>query len=77
MEPCDCTIQETDTNLSLLPVEVSIMEPCDCTEWLCFFQHVLADIWVARMSDLGVNDQQYFCRTHIGHLLNVGDTVLG
>ncbi|KAL3891578.1 hypothetical protein ACJMK2_003834 [Sinanodonta woodiana] len=40
-------------------------------------KHVLADLWVARMSDLGVNDQQYFCRTHLGHLLNAGDTVLG
>ncbi|XP_060582712.1 60S ribosomal export protein NMD3-like [Ruditapes philippinarum] len=40
-------------------------------------KHVLADVWVSRMSDLGVNDQQYFCRTHIGHLLNTGDTVLG
>ncbi|XP_053382843.1 60S ribosomal export protein NMD3-like isoform X5 [Mercenaria mercenaria] len=40
-------------------------------------RHVLADVWVSRMSDLGVNDQQYFCRTHIGHLLNAGDTVLG
>ncbi|WAR17106.1 NMD3-like protein [Mya arenaria] len=40
-------------------------------------KHVLADLWVSRMSDLGVNDQQFFCKTHIGHLLNVGDTVLG
>lgn len=40
-------------------------------------KHVLADVWVSRMSDLGVNDQQYFCRTHLGHLLSVGDTVLG
>lgn len=40
-------------------------------------QHILADVWVSKMSDLGVNDQQYFCRTHIGHLINTGDTVLG
>lgn len=40
-------------------------------------KHVLADVWVARMSDLGTNDQQFFCRTHIGHLLKPGDTVLG
>lgn len=40
-------------------------------------KHVLADLWVAKMSDLGVNDQQYFCKTHLGHLLNPGDTVLG
>ncbi|XP_071115506.1 60S ribosomal export protein NMD3-like [Haliotis cracherodii] len=40
-------------------------------------KHVLADLWVARMSDLGVNDQQYHCRTHLGHLLKVGDSVMG
>nr|KAG5690511.1 hypothetical protein BaRGS_008938 [Batillaria attramentaria] len=40
-------------------------------------QHLLVDVWVARMSDLGVNDQQYHTRSHLGHLLHVGDTVLG
>ena len=41
------------------------------------YQHVLADVWVARMQDLGTNDCQYHCRTHLGHLLKTGDTVLG
>nr|KAG5697626.1 hypothetical protein BaRGS_011175 [Batillaria attramentaria] len=40
-------------------------------------KHLLVDVWVARMSDLGVNDQQYHTRSHLGHLLHVGDTVLG
>lgn len=40
-------------------------------------KHVLAYVWVMRMSDMGVSDQQYFCRTHLGHLLSAGDTVLG
>jgi len=40
-------------------------------------KHVLADAWVARMQDLGVNDCQYHCRTHLGHLLKTGDTALG
>ena len=44
---------------------------------LTYFQHVLADAWVARMQDLGVNDTQYHCRTHLGHLLKTGDTALG
>ncbi|GFR91110.1 60S ribosomal export protein NMD3 [Elysia marginata] len=39
--------------------------------------HGLADVYVARMSDLGVNDQQFHCRTHLGYLLRTGDTVLG
>lgn len=41
------------------------------------YQHVLADVWVARMQDLGTNDCQYHCRTHLGHLLKTGDAVLG
>ena len=44
---------------------------------LTYFQHVLADAWVGRMQDLGVNDTQYHCRTHLGHLLKTGDTALG
>lgn len=40
-------------------------------------KHLLVDVWVARMSDLGVNDQQFHTRSHLGHLLRVGDTVLG
>ncbi|KAI8764615.1 ribosome-binding protein [Biomphalaria glabrata] len=40
-------------------------------------KHALADVYVARMSDLGVNEIQFHCRTHLGHILKVGDTVLG
>eukprot|EP00179_Madagascaria_erythrocladioides_P017368 CAMPEP_0198335952 /NCGR_PEP_ID=MMETSP1450-20131203/20654_1 /TAXON_ID=753684 ORGANISM="Madagascaria erythrocladiodes, Strain CCMP3234" /NCGR_SAMPLE_ID=MMETSP1450 /ASSEMBLY_ACC=CAM_ASM_001115 /LENGTH=753 /DNA_ID=CAMNT_0044040647 /DNA_START=100 /DNA_END=2359 /DNA_ORIENTATION=- len=38
---------------------------------------VLADVEVARGSDLGLNDTTFLTRTHLGHLLKVGDTVLG
>ncbi|XP_013421301.1 60S ribosomal export protein NMD3 [Lingula anatina] len=38
-------------------------------------KHVLADVWVARPSEMG--EKQYFCRTHLGHLLQPGDSVLG
>jgi nonsense-mediated mRNA decay protein 3 len=37
----------------------------------------LAEATVARASDLGVNDNTYFVRTHLGHLLKPGDSVLG
>ncbi|XP_065190431.1 60S ribosomal export protein NMD3-like [Sycon ciliatum] len=37
----------------------------------------LADAWVVRSEELGVSDRQYHCRTHLGHLFNVGDTALG
>ncbi|KAF2219141.1 NMD3 family-domain-containing protein [Elsinoe ampelina] len=38
---------------------------------------VLADCTVARASDLGVNDNTYLCRTHLGSIVNVGDSVMG
>lgn len=37
----------------------------------------LAEATVARSSDLGSNDQTYFCRTHLGGILHVGDVALG
>ncbi|KAL8594969.1 hypothetical protein ACOMHN_038766 [Nucella lapillus] len=40
-------------------------------------KHLLVDVYVARMCDLGVNDQQFHTRSHLGHLLKAGDTVLG
>ncbi|CAH1239124.1 NMD3 [Branchiostoma lanceolatum] len=40
-------------------------------------KHLLADVWVARCSDLGMHDSQYHCRTHLGHLLKAGDLVHG
>jgi len=40
-------------------------------------RHVLADCWVVKSSELGVNDDTIHCRTHLGHLLQPGDAVLG
>lgn len=40
-------------------------------------RNVLADIHVARMSDFGHNDTEYIARSHLGGILNPGDTVLG
>jgi nonsense-mediated mRNA decay protein 3 len=37
----------------------------------------LADVEVARSSDLGTNDQRFMTRTHLGHLLKPGDMVFG
>ncbi|OKL57689.1 60S ribosomal export protein NMD3 [Talaromyces atroroseus] len=37
----------------------------------------LAEITVARASEMGVNDNTYFTRTHLGGVLHVGDSVLG
>jgi nonsense-mediated mRNA decay protein 3 len=40
-------------------------------------KYALADVEVARESDLGVNDETFRCVTHLGNLLSVGDVVLG
>ncbi|KAJ4322746.1 ribosome-binding protein [Neodidymelliopsis sp. IMI 364377] len=40
-------------------------------------RHFLAEATVARASDMGVNDQTYYCRTHLGGILHVGDSVMG
>lgn len=37
----------------------------------------LCEVTVARAADLGVNDTTYFTRTHLGHLLHPGDSVMG
>ncbi|XP_068939618.1 60S ribosomal export protein NMD3 [Petaurus breviceps papuanus] len=39
-------------------------------------KHMLGEVWVQKTSEMNT-DNQYFCRTHLGHLLNPGDLVLG
>ena len=38
---------------------------------------LMVDLEVARSSDLGCNDQTFFLRSHLGHILKPGDLVLG
>ncbi|CAI2180000.1 2642_t:CDS:2 [Funneliformis geosporum] len=40
-------------------------------------KYILADIQVARSSDFGKNDTTFFARSHLGGILNIGDTALG
>ncbi|KAH3674211.1 hypothetical protein WICMUC_003453 [Wickerhamomyces mucosus] len=40
-------------------------------------KHVLADVTVARAADLGVNDKEYYVRSHLGGILHPGDSVMG
>lgn len=40
-------------------------------------KHVLADVWLVRTSELGLNDNMVHSRTHLGHVLKPGDAVLG
>ncbi|GIY94131.1 60S ribosomal export protein NMD3, partial [Caerostris extrusa] len=40
-------------------------------------KHVLSDVWVVRSSELGLTESFMHSRTHLGHLLKPGDSVLG
>lgn len=40
-------------------------------------KHVVSDIWVVRASELGINDNTIHTKTHLGHILKPGDSVLG
>lgn len=40
-------------------------------------KHVVADVWLVKASELGVNENTVHARTHLGHLLKVGDSALG
>ncbi|XP_052740785.1 60S ribosomal export protein NMD3 [Bicyclus anynana] len=40
-------------------------------------KHVLADVWVVKESELGMDVSPVHTRTHLGHILKPGDTVLG
>uniref|UniRef100_A0A1A9X037 60S ribosomal export protein NMD3 n=1 Tax=Glossina brevipalpis TaxID=37001 RepID=A0A1A9X037_9MUSC len=41
------------------------------------FRHVLCDIWLVRASELGINNNTIHTRSHLGHLLKVGDSAMG
>lgn len=45
--------------------------------FILIFQHLLADIWVVKTSELGINDNPVHTRTHLGAILKPGDSVLG
>ncbi|KFM68812.1 60S ribosomal export protein NMD3, partial [Stegodyphus mimosarum] len=40
-------------------------------------KHVLADAWVVRSRELGLTEDFIHTRTHLGHILKPGDSVLG
>ncbi|XP_052862738.1 60S ribosomal export protein NMD3-like [Anopheles cruzii] len=40
-------------------------------------RHTLADVWVVKSSELGVDGSTVHVRSHLGNLLKPGDTVLG
>lgn len=40
-------------------------------------KHVLADCWVTKTSELGINEDTMHCRTFMGAILSIGDPVMG
>ncbi|XP_046962888.1 60S ribosomal export protein NMD3 [Vanessa cardui] len=40
-------------------------------------KHVIADVWVVKASELGLDISPVHTKTHLGHILKPGDTVLG
>lgn len=47
---------------------------CSVCALVFILQHVSADVWVCRANDMSAD--QIHCRTHLGHLLQAGDSVL-
>jgi nonsense-mediated mRNA decay protein 3 len=39
-------------------------------------KHVTADVWLVKAHELGMSEATIHTRTHLGHLLNVGDSVM-
>lgn len=40
-------------------------------------RHALCDVWVVKASELGINDNPVHTKSHLGHLLKVGDYAWG
>ena len=53
------------------------MELADSKDASSSEKFLLADVWVAKVKEVGISDQQIHTKTHLGHLLNPGDTALG
>lgn len=56
--------------VEFIVLEIELLGPTK-SKW------ALAEATVARASDLGVNDKQYYVRTHLGNLLQPGDSAMG
>ncbi|KAF6172650.1 hypothetical protein GIB67_041973 [Kingdonia uniflora] len=61
----------------LIPYIVLDVEPVASEVSIAGSKYALADVQIARVSDFGKNDIIMTGRTHLGHLLNPGDTALG
>lgn len=69
--------QPSLSHRALIMTNKSLLWTCFIMDHCWYLQHVLADLWVSKVTENGLSDHQYFCRTHLGHLLSPGDTVYG
>ena len=60
------------TVLDVVPVNESYGDPKTSTE-----KYEIADIEVIRSDDFGVTDDSVIVRSHLGHILQPGDLVMG
>lgn len=58
-----------------LSVDFTFLLPLLSLPWV--IQYALANVQVARSVDFGQNDTTFLGRTHLGHILQVGDMALG
>lgn len=69
--------QPSPSHWALIMTNKSLLWTCYLMDHCWYLQHVLADLWVSKVTENGLSDHQFFCRTHLGHLLSPGDTVYG
>ncbi|XP_005175681.2 60S ribosomal export protein NMD3 isoform X1 [Musca domestica] len=65
--------------MDIEPVQQGSHKPSSATKGQIHMseRHLLCDVWLVRASQLGTNDNTIHARSHLGHILNVGDSVMG
>jgi len=79
-----CSVATTRQMIEFTVMDIEPVNPCDlrfdASIGNLSQRHILSEAWVVRSSELGISgdgDDMIHCRTHLGHLLNPGDLVMG
>lgn len=65
------------SHFTVMEVEMNNNRPIKSGEGNISKKHALADCWVIKTSEIGLHEDFIHVRTHLGHLLKIGDSVLG
>lgn len=82
-EKCYPILQTSERMIRFVVLDVEMCDSDDSNENMYrgpvngTEKYAMADVQVARESDFGNNDLTYNCVTHLGHLIQPGDVVLG